>query len=62
MSAFSDDKTIEKFKNKIKDFFKEFRTYNFDSLDVNFVQDKLSAHNMCADFFINEFLENYTKM
>lgn len=55
-------KSLEKFKNKIKDFFKEFRTYNFDSLDVNFVQDKLIAHNMCADFFINEFLEKYTKM
>ena len=53
--------SLEKFKRKIKEFFKEFRTYNFNSLDVDFIQDKLVAHNMCDDFFIKSFLEKYIK-
>ena len=54
-------KSLDKFKKKVKNFFKEFRTYEFDSLDVDFIQDKLIAHNLCDDFWILDFLENYTK-
>ena len=54
-------RSLEKFKIKIKEFFKEFRTYNFNSLDVDFIQEKLVAHNMCDDFFIKSFLEKHIK-
>lgn len=54
-------KSLDKFKKKVKNFFKEFRTYEFDSLDVDFIQDKLIAHNLCDDFWIMDFLENYIK-
>lgn len=54
-------RSLEKFKKKVKDFFKEFRSYDFNSLDVDFIQEKLVAHDMCDDFFIKSFLEKHIK-
>ena len=54
-------RSLEKFKKNVKEFFKEFRSYDFNSLDVDFIQEKLAAHNMCDDFFITSFLEKYIK-
>lgn len=53
--------SLEKFKKTIKEFFKEFRTYNFESLNIEFIQDKLVIHNICDDFFIENFTEKYIK-
>ena len=54
-------RSLEKFKKTVKEFFKEFRSYDFNSLDVDFIQEKLVAHNMCDDFFVTSFLEKYIK-
>lgn len=54
-------KKLESFKKRIKDFFKEFKTYDLASLSVDFIQEKLINHSMCDDFFIKDYLEKATK-
>ena len=53
--------TLERFKRTIKDFFKEFRACNFDSIDIDFVQEKLVAHGICDDFFVKDYTESVIK-
>ena len=40
---------------------KEFKKYNFESLDVDFVHNNLIVHNLCDDYFISDFLEDPKK-
>ena len=51
-------RNLELLKKKIRGFFKEFRGYDLASLNVDFVQEQLIAHNLCDDFFIESFVES----
>lgn len=52
---------LDKLKRQVKAFFKEFKKYNFESLDVDFVHNNLIVHNLCDDYFISDFLEDPKK-
>ena len=49
-------KNLEKMKIQIRNFFKEFRGYKFSSLEPEFVNQKLAAHNLHDDSFIEALL------
>ncbi len=53
---------LESLKKRIRAFFKEFKKYNLSSLDVDFIQSSLAVHNLCDDYFINDFLESPKKL
>lgn len=44
---------LEKFKTQIRNFFKEFKGYQLASIEPEFVNQKLTAHNLYDDKFIN---------
>lgn len=44
---------LDKLKNQIREFFKEFKKYDFAGLDGELVNEKLIAHNLHNDSFIN---------
>jgi hypothetical protein len=52
---------LEKLKKQIKEFFKEFRKYDFSSIDVDFIHNNLVVHNLCEDNFLIMFVEEPIK-
>lgn len=49
---------LEKLKVKVRKFFKEFQKYDFSSLDLEFIQEKLVFYKFYDEYFLNEFVEN----
>ena len=47
---------LEKLKKQIRDFFKEFKKFDFSGLDADLVNQKLVAHNLHNDNFIQKFV------
>lgn len=45
-----------KLKKQIRDFFKEFKKFDFSGLDADLVNQKLVAHNLHNDSFIQNFV------
>lgn len=47
---------MAKLKEQIRDFFKEFKKFDFSGLDAELVNQKLGAHNLHNDNFIQKFV------
>lgn len=47
---------LVKLKKQIRDFFKEFKKFDFSGLDADLVNQKLVAHNLHKDNFIQKFV------
>lgn len=52
---------LEKLKNQIRDFFKEFKKYRFSSIDPDFVNLQLTTHGLYDDLFIKKFITRAKK-
>ena len=52
---------LEKLKKQIRDFFKEFKKFDFSGLDADVVNQKLVAHNLHNDNFIQELVVDAKK-
>ena len=47
---------LQRFKNQVRDFFKEFKQYSLYSINPDLVNQKLIAHNLYDDSFFESFL------
>ena len=47
---------LKKLKAKIRDFFKEFKTYSLSSISPDLVNQKLITHSLYSEDFLNDFL------
>ena len=47
---------LQRFKNQVRDFFKEFKQYSLHSINPDLVNQKLIAHNLYDDSFFESFL------
>lgn len=45
---------LDKLKKQIRDFFKEFKKYDFTGIDADLVHEKLVAHNLHDDSFMKK--------
>mgnify|MGYP003159605994 FL=1 len=54
-------KGLERLKKHIRDFFKEFKKFDFSSLDADLVNQKLVAHNLHNDNFIQKFVVGHRR-
>lgn len=52
---------LEKFKKIIRDFFKEFKKYQFSGLDLEIVNQQLVVHGLHDDYFMKNFIEQVRK-
>lgn len=43
-------------KKQIRDFFKEFKKFDFSGLDADLINQKLVAHNLHNDQFLQKFV------
>lgn len=54
-------KNLDEFKKEIREFFKEFKGYQFGSIDSDLVNQKLTAHSLHNDSFIEDLVERAKK-